>query len=61
MAKVKFVGLDPVTVPELGGRRLEPGQIIDIPDADVDRFTQSANWEPADPKAKKAATNPTEG
>jgi hypothetical protein len=53
MAKVKFVGDQPVTVPELGGRLLEPGQIVDVPDAELYRFTQSANWEPGDAKAQK--------
>lgn len=53
MAKVKFVGDQPVTVPELGGRRLEPGQIVEVPDAELYRFTVSANWEPGDAKAQK--------
>ena len=53
MAKVKFVGDQPVTVPELGGRRLEPGQIVEVPDAEMYRFSVSENWEPGDPKAQK--------
>ena len=53
MAKVKFCGTDPVTVPELGGRRLEPGQVVEVPDAELYRFTQSPTWEPADAKSEK--------
>lgn len=53
MSKVKFVGDQPVTVPELGGRRLEPGQVVDVPDAELYRFSASAIWEPADAKAQK--------
>lgn len=53
MAKVKFAGDQPVTVPELGGRLLEPGQIVEVPDAELYRFSVSNNWEPADARAQK--------
>jgi len=46
MARVRFVGPDPVTVPELGGRAVQPDEVVQVPD---DRFEgyacQPANWE----------------
>lgn len=61
MARVRYIGPEPVSVPELGGREVQPDEIVEVPD---DRFEgyvcQSLNWEgieePKDekPSAKKS-------
>ncbi|MFL4904661.1 hypothetical protein ACJ6WF_16105 [Streptomyces sp. MMS24-I2-30] len=68
MARVRFVGPEQVTVPELGGRTVEPDEIVEVPD---DRFEgyvcQPANWEPVEEPgatkktAAKAPQKTTEG
>ncbi|WP_030333821.1 hypothetical protein [Streptomyces sp. NRRL B-1381] len=46
MARVRFIGAEPVTVPELGGRRIEPDEIVEVPDARFDGYVcQPATWE----------------
>ncbi|MEU9861330.1 hypothetical protein AB0D99_10660 [Streptomyces sp. NPDC047971] len=62
MARVRFIGPQPVTVPELGGRRIHPDEVVDVPDARYDGYVcQPSNWEPFEepktsaPAAKKAA------
>ncbi|MEU8713617.1 hypothetical protein [Streptomyces sp. NPDC048663] len=51
MARVRYLGHEQVTVPELG-RTVEPDEIVDVPD---DRFEgyvcQPANWEPIEDPA----------
>ncbi|MFF5004684.1 hypothetical protein ACFY3G_17860 [Streptomyces phaeochromogenes] len=32
MARVRFIGPESVTVPELGGREIEPDQLVTVPD-----------------------------
>lgn len=45
MARVRYLGPEPVTVPELG-RTVEPDEVVEVPD---DRFAgyvcQPASWE----------------
>lgn len=63
MARVRYIGAEPVTVPELGDRSVEPDQVVEVPD---DRFEgyvcQPGTWEsvqePQDeqPAPKKTAT-----
>ncbi|MGW7239736.1 hypothetical protein [Streptomyces sp. NPDC054804] len=72
MARVRYLGHEQVTVPELG-RTVEPDEIVDVPDERWDGYVcQPANWEPIEePKpveepaapAKKTAAKPqkTEG
>ena len=55
MARVRFLGPEPVTVPELGSRTVQPDQVVEVPD---DRFEgyvcQTTTWEPVeDPGAAK--------
>ena len=49
MARVRFIGPEPVTVPELGGREIQPDEIVAVPD---DRFEgyacQTTTWEPVE-------------
>lgn len=57
MARVRFIGSEPVTVPELGGREVQPDQVVEVPD---DRFEgyvcQTTKWQPVEePGSKKTA------
>ncbi|WP_412079045.1 hypothetical protein ACLF6K_37510 [Streptomyces xanthophaeus] len=67
MAKVRFVGPLPVTVPELGSRIVQPDEVVEVPDARYDGYVcQPTNWEPVEePKdsepPKKAAAKTVKG
>lgn len=59
MARVRFVGPEPVTVPELD-RTVEPDEIVEVPDGRFEGYVcQPANWEvveePKVPAAKKTS------
>ncbi|ARF75682.1 hypothetical protein B7C62_28070 [Kitasatospora albolonga] len=61
MARVRYVGRDPVTVPELGGRSIQPDEMVEVPDDRYDGYVcQPGTWEavedpkPSAPAAKKA-------
>ncbi|MCX4786464.1 hypothetical protein OG369_09800 [Streptomyces sp. NBC_01221] len=49
MARVRYIGAEPVTVPELGDRTVQPDELIEVPD---DRFEgyvcQPQTWESVD-------------
>ncbi|UPT41771.1 MULTISPECIES: hypothetical protein [Streptomyces] len=46
MARVRYIGAEPVTVPELGGREVQPDELVEVPDARFDGYVcQSATWE----------------
>jgi hypothetical protein len=53
MARVRYVGPEPVTVPELGMRAVEPDEIVEVPDERFEGYVcQPANWEAIEePKA----------
>ena len=55
MARVRYLGPEPVTVPELGDRTVQPDEVIEVPDERFDGYAcQPANWEPVEePGAKK--------
>ncbi|MFZ3569419.1 hypothetical protein ACNYS0_20935 [Streptomyces sp. BH034] len=64
MARVRLIGPEAVVVPELGGRTVEPDEIVEVPDERFEAYVcQTATWEPVEePKpvavtttAKKAA------
>lgn len=73
MARVRYIGAEPVTVPELGNRTVQPDELVEVPDARFDGYVcQTATWEAVDePKtadqplkkttAAKAASSRTEG
>ena len=70
MARVRYIGPEPVTVPELGDRTVEPDQVVEVPDGRFDGYVcQTAVWEPIEeprdraPAVKKSAARPqkTEG
>ncbi|MGX1711347.1 hypothetical protein ACWIFI_18690 [Streptomyces albidoflavus] len=60
MARVRFIGREPVTVPELGGRSVEPDEVVEVPDERFEGYVcQPGTWEsveePGHAPAKKAA------
>lgn len=66
MARVRFIGPEPVTVPELGPERIvQPDEVVEVPDQRFDGYVcQTANWEPVEepktaaPKKTAAKTAP---
>ena len=58
MARVRFIGRKPVTVPELGDREIQPDQVVEVPDARFAGYVcQTTKWEPVEEPgaAKKTA------
>ncbi|TXS36926.1 hypothetical protein [Streptomyces sp. OR43] len=56
MARVRYIGAEPVTVPELGSRVIQPDEVVQVPD---DRFEgyvcQPQVWEGVEePKVSEA-------
>lgn len=46
MARVRYIGAEPVTVPELGSRTIEPDQVVEVPEARFEGYAcQSQTWE----------------
>ncbi|WP_326808177.1 hypothetical protein OHB04_22830 [Streptomyces sp. NBC_01775] len=60
MARVRFIGPEPVTVPELGGRELSPDEITEVPDARYEGYVcQPGTWEPVEePREPEPAAAP---
>ncbi len=60
MARVRFVGAEPVTVPELGDRLVQPDEIVEVPDDRFDGYVcQPSNWQSVEePKTAPAAKKP---
>ncbi|MFM9542324.1 hypothetical protein [Streptomyces turgidiscabies] len=49
MARVRYLGPEPVTVPELG-RTVEPDEIVEVPDERYWGYAcQTTNWEEVSP------------
>ncbi|MBA2951588.1 hypothetical protein [Streptomyces himalayensis] len=60
MARVRFIGAEPVTVPELGDRLVEPDQVVEVPDERFEGYVcQPSNWEPVEEPVAKAAAKKT--
>ncbi|WP_327403825.1 hypothetical protein OG194_29590 [Streptomyces sp. NBC_01288] len=63
MSRVRYLGHEQVTVPELG-RTVEPDEVVEVPDDRYEGYIcQPSNWEPVEePKAaaskKPAAKTP---
>ncbi|MEV1094774.1 hypothetical protein AB0I87_04710 [Streptomyces sp. NPDC049952] len=62
MARVRYIGAEPVTVPELGDRRIEPDEMVEVPDGRFEGYVcQPGTWEaveepkPDEPAPKKLA------
>ncbi|MEV8354623.1 hypothetical protein ACFVTT_38665 [Streptomyces niveus] len=46
MARVRYIGAEPVTVPELGDREVRPDEVIEVPDGRFDGYVcQPQTWE----------------
>lgn len=64
MARVRFIGPESVTVPELGDRVVEPDTVVEVPDERYEGYVcQPGTWESveepgAKTAAKKAAARP---
>ncbi|CAM5617253.1 hypothetical protein SALBM135S_05884 [Streptomyces alboniger] len=67
MARVRFIGPEPVTVPELGGRAVEPDEVVEVPDDRYEGYVcQPQAWEaveepkddPAPLPVRKSAARP---
>ena len=61
MARVRYLGPEPVTVPELGDRTVEPDEVVEVPDERFEGYVcQSSNWEAVEePKALEAPAKKT--
>ncbi|MEH0423121.1 hypothetical protein [Streptomyces sp. B21-083] len=61
MARVRYLGPEPVAVPELGPDRVvQPDEVVEVPDARFEGYVcQSANWEPVEEPGVKAAAKKT--
>ncbi|MGW0785753.1 hypothetical protein [Streptomyces sp. NPDC002913] len=61
MARVRYIGAEPVTVPELGDRRIEPDEMVEVPDNRFDGYVcQTATWESVEePKTAEPAPKKT--
>jgi hypothetical protein len=61
MARVRYLGPEPVTVPELGHREVHPDEVVEVPDERFEAYVcQTSNWEDVEEpgKAKKTAARP---
>jgi hypothetical protein len=75
MARVRFIGPEPVIVPELGGREVHPDEVVEVPDERFEGYVcQPGTWEgveeprdktvpmaPLKKAAPKSAPQKTEG
>ncbi|WP_438478960.1 hypothetical protein [Streptomyces asiaticus] len=60
MARVRFVGSEPVTVPELGDREIQPDEVVEVPDARFEGYVcQPGTWESVEEPGTKAAAKKT--
>jgi len=59
MARVRYIGAEPVTVPELGSKTVQPDELVEVPDDRHDAYVcQAATWESVE-EPKPAATKTT--
>ncbi|MFF5421801.1 hypothetical protein [Streptomyces misionensis] len=61
MARVRFIGSEPVTVPELGGREVQSDQVVEVPDERFEGYVcQTTKWQSVEEPgaAKKTAAKP---
>lgn len=48
MARVRYLGPEPVKVPELG-REVQPDEVVEVPDERFEGYIcQTTNWEPVE-------------
>lgn len=59
MARVRYIGAEPVTVPELGNRLVQPDEMVEVPDARFEGYTcQPATWEAVEEPKTAASAEP---
>lgn len=59
MARVRYIGPEPVTVPELGGREVQPDEVVEVPDERFDGYVcQATNWESVEEPKDEVAPAP---
>lgn len=59
MARVRYIGPMPVTVPELGQRTVQPDEVVEVPDARYDGYVcQPTNWEGVEEPKESAPVRP---
>jgi hypothetical protein len=66
MARVRFIGPEPVTVPELGEKVVQPDEVVEVPDERFEGYVcQASTWqaveEPGARAARKTAKAAREG
>lgn len=60
MARVRCIGPEPVTVPELGDRLVQPDEVVEVPDDRYEGYVcQSGTWESVEEPGTKAAAKKT--
>jgi hypothetical protein len=60
MARVRFIGPEPVTVPELDNRTVEPDTVVEVPDERFEGYVcQPGTWEPVEEPGAKTAVKKT--
>ncbi|WP_406730894.1 hypothetical protein [Streptomyces sp. NBC_01794] len=60
MARVRYIGPEPVTVPELGEFEIQPDQVVEVPDERFDAYVcQSRTWESVEEPGARAAAKKT--
>ncbi|MFD9047686.1 hypothetical protein [Streptomyces zaomyceticus] len=64
MARVRYIGPEPVTVPELGNREVQPDETVEVPDERFEGYVcQATKWkaieDPASSSAGEAAKKTT--
>jgi hypothetical protein len=59
MARVRFIGAETVTVPELGGRSIEPDEVVEVPDDRYEGYVcQPGVWEAVEEPRQDVAEPP---
>lgn len=59
MARVRYIGAEPVTVPELGSRTFQPDEVVEVPDSRFDGYVcQTATWEAVEEPKDEATPAP---
>lgn len=52
MARVRYIGGEPATVPELGARQVQPDEIVEVPDERYAGYVMQVSlWEGIEPPA----------
>jgi hypothetical protein len=59
MARVRFIGPEPVTVPELDHRTVQLDEVVDVPDTRFDAYVcQTGTWESVEEPKAAAESGP---